>query len=73
MNMENTEDCEFIQECVMCLNKSITYICKECQAILRKNGIVNVATKEDYENFYLSQVDDHIQKKVSQQIQQNNI
>lgn len=72
MDMENTEDCEWIDECVMCLNKSVAHICNDCKGILLKNGVINVNTIDDYEHYYLPQVDDHIKRKISQQIAQKN-
>lgn len=73
LNMENSEDSEFISECVMCTNRSIPHICDDCKKILKRNGITNVNTIADYNNYYLTQVDEHIQRKVRQAIQYNNL
>lgn len=68
MNLENTESCEFLTECVFCSCSSVTEVCKTCRDILRKYGIVNVPSKEDYENFYLWQVDEATKKAVKKDI-----
>jgi ribosomal protein L36 len=55
-------------QCAVCLCDSITQICDDCRTILRRNGIVNINTEEDYKNWREGCDDKALLNRLSKQI-----